>query len=346
MAEEIVFYTNPRSRGAIARWMLEEVGVPYRAEVLGFGPPMKGGDYRALNPMGKVPTIVHRGNVVTECAAICAYLADAFPEAGLAPAPGKRAAYYRWMFFAAGPLEAAVTNRALGVEVPPDKRGFVGYGSFDAVMDALETAVAGPFRRRRRASRRRTSMSARRSAGGCSSARSRRARPSRPTGTASRTAPPAPAPPRSTPPPSPRRAERPWCSWRPGGAPRGLPRRAQARLVAGQRARRGGRARRSSWPSPPTRRPSSPASMTARPPGRRSPCPTARAWRGCRAFAAGFWDAGFAGSVGLRWQPGSSALPPHVLGHIGYAVVPWHRRRGLATRALAALLPLRARRGP
>jgi glutathione S-transferase len=144
MSDELVFYTNPRSRGAIARWMLEEVGAPYRAEILGYGPPMKG-DYRRVNPMGKVPAIVHRGAVVTECAAICAYLADVFPEAGLAPPPGDRAAYYRWLFFGAGPLEAAVTNRALGVEVPAEKQSFVGYGSFEAVMDALETAVAGPF---------------------------------------------------------------------------------------------------------------------------------------------------------------------------------------------------------
>jgi glutathione S-transferase len=144
MAEDLVLYTNPQSRGAIARWMLEEVGAPYRAEVLGFGPPMKG-DYRAINPMGKVPALVHRGTVVTECAAICAYLADVFPEAGLAPPPGARAAYYRWLFFAAGPAEAAVTNRVLGVELNDKQRGFVGYGSYRAVMDALETAVAGPF---------------------------------------------------------------------------------------------------------------------------------------------------------------------------------------------------------
>jgi glutathione S-transferase len=144
MAEEIVFYTNPRSRGAIARWMLEEIGAPYRAEILQFGPSMKG-DYRAVNPMGKVPAIVHRGTVVTECAAICAYLADAFPEASLAPPPGARGPYYRWLFFAAGPLEAAVTNRALGVEVPQERRGMVGYGSFEAVMDTLETALAGTY---------------------------------------------------------------------------------------------------------------------------------------------------------------------------------------------------------
>ena len=137
----IEFYTNPQSRGRIARWMLEEVGAPYETHVIGFGPPMKGAAYKAVNPMGKVPAIVHDGRTVTECAAICAYLADAFPEKGLAPALPDRAAYYRWLFFAAGPLEAAVSNRALGFVVPDDRRGMIGYGSFEDVMDTLEYAV-------------------------------------------------------------------------------------------------------------------------------------------------------------------------------------------------------------
>ncbi|WP_105384749.1 glutathione S-transferase family protein [Neorhizobium alkalisoli] len=141
MTEELVFYTNPMSRGRIARWMLEEVGAPYRVEILHFGTTMKGEAYKAVNPMGKVPTIVHGKTVVTECAAICAYLADAFPQAGLAPSPAERADYYRWMFFAAGPLEAAVSNRALGFEVPPERERMVGYGSFRDVMDTLEMAV-------------------------------------------------------------------------------------------------------------------------------------------------------------------------------------------------------------
>lgn len=146
MSEELVFYTNPRSRGCVARWMLEEVGAPYRAEALEFGGSMKGSQFRRINPMGKVPALVHGRNVVTECAAICAYLADAFPEAALAPAPGARGAYYRWFFFGAGPLEHAVTNRALGVEVPEDKRVFVGYGGYDCTLDTLEAAVsAAPY---------------------------------------------------------------------------------------------------------------------------------------------------------------------------------------------------------
>ena len=143
MGEELVFYTNPMSRGRIARWMLEEVGRPYETRVLDYAASMKAPEYLALNPMGKVPTVVHGGAVVTECAAICAYLADAFPEAGLAPPPGDRARapYYRWMFFAAGPIEAAVTNRSMGFEAPPEKTMMAGYGTYGAVMDAMERAV-------------------------------------------------------------------------------------------------------------------------------------------------------------------------------------------------------------
>lgn len=145
MTDELVLYTHPMSRGRIARWMLEEVGQPYRTELLGYGDTMKAEAYRAINPMGKVPAIRHGDTVVTETAAICAYLADAFPEAGLAPPPGspERGPYYRWMFFAAGPLEAAVTDRALGVEVPPERRPKVGYGTYAEAMDALERAVSG-----------------------------------------------------------------------------------------------------------------------------------------------------------------------------------------------------------
>jgi glutathione S-transferase len=144
MTDELVFYTNPMSRGRIVRWMLEEVGRPYRTEVLPFGPAMKAPEYRAVNPMGKVPAIRHGDTVVTEAAAICAYLADAFPEAGLAPPPGDRlrGPYYRWMFFAAGPIEAAVTNKAFGFAVPEGREGTAGYGSFADVMDALEGAVS------------------------------------------------------------------------------------------------------------------------------------------------------------------------------------------------------------
>ena len=117
MADELVLYTNPMSRGRIARWMLEEVGQPYRAEILEYAGSMKAPDYLAINPMGKVPALRHGDTIVTEAAAICAYLADVFPEAGLAPPPGSRlrGPYYRWLFFAAGPIEAANTNKALNL---------------------------------------------------------------------------------------------------------------------------------------------------------------------------------------------------------------------------------------
>ena len=143
MAEELVLYTHPMSRGRIARWMLEEVGEPYTAEILEFAGSMKAPDYLAINPMGKVPALRHGETIVTE-AAICAYLADVFPAAGLAPPPGsrQRGPYYRWLFFAAGPVEAANTNKALGVVVPPERKGMVGYGSQERALAALEAALS------------------------------------------------------------------------------------------------------------------------------------------------------------------------------------------------------------
>lgn len=143
MTLDLVFYTNPMSRGQIVRWMLEEVGAAYKTELLEYDTTMKAPDYLAINPMGKVPAIRHGDMIVTECAAICAYLADAFPEAGLAPPTADRGAYYRWLFFAAGPLEAAVINQALGFEVPADKQKMAGYGTISAVMDTLEQALTG-----------------------------------------------------------------------------------------------------------------------------------------------------------------------------------------------------------
>ncbi|HEX3506616.1 MAG TPA: glutathione S-transferase family protein [Xanthobacteraceae bacterium] len=144
MAEELVLYTNPQSRGRIARWMLEEVGQPYKVEVLDYKSTMKGPDYLAINPMGKVPALRHGDAVVTESAAICAYLADAFPQAGLAPpaTSKERAPYYRWLFFCAGPLEAATSNKALGFVVPPERERMIGYGTYGTALNALEAAVA------------------------------------------------------------------------------------------------------------------------------------------------------------------------------------------------------------
>jgi glutathione S-transferase len=143
MSKDLVFYTNPMSRGRIVRWMLEEVGQPYRTEILDYGSTLKGAAYLAVNPMGKIPAIKHGDTVVTECAAICAYLADAFPQAGLAPPLDDRGDYYRWLFFAAGPIEAAVTARSLGFEPKPEQERMAGFGSLGHVMDALETAVTG-----------------------------------------------------------------------------------------------------------------------------------------------------------------------------------------------------------
>jgi glutathione S-transferase len=143
MSEPLTFYTNPQSRGRIVRWMLEEVGCAYDTEVLEYGTTMKAPEYLAVNPMGKVPAIRHGATVVTEAAAICAYLADAFPDAGLAPPPGNpsRGPYYRWMFFAAGPVEAVITGKALGLLAPADKKAMAGYGSYEEVLGALEGAV-------------------------------------------------------------------------------------------------------------------------------------------------------------------------------------------------------------
>ncbi|MGI9499709.1 MAG: glutathione S-transferase N-terminal domain-containing protein, partial [Geminicoccaceae bacterium] len=134
MADSLTFYTNPMSRGRIVRWMLEEVGAPYQTEIIEYGPPMKTPAYLAINPMGKVPAIRHGETTVAECAAILAYLADAFPDAGLAPAPADRGAYYYWLFFAAGPIEAAAANKSLGVVPPADKEGMIGYGNHALVI--------------------------------------------------------------------------------------------------------------------------------------------------------------------------------------------------------------------
>lgn len=143
MSTDLVFYTNPMSRGRVARWMLEEVGAPYETKVLDYASSMKAPEYLAINPMGKVPAIVHKGRTVAETAAICAYLADAFPNAGLAPAFDDRADYYRWLFFTAGPVEAAFSNKAAGFIPDADKQRMFGYGNFDLALDTLENAVNG-----------------------------------------------------------------------------------------------------------------------------------------------------------------------------------------------------------
>ena len=139
MTESLTLYTNPMSRGRIARWMMEEVGQPYQVVLVEYGPPMQTPDYLAINPMGKVPALTHGNTVVTEYAAICAYMADTFPDAGLAPK--NRGAYYRWLFFGSGPLEAGLVNQVLGVTVPDDKLAMVGYRDVPCMLDALEAVL-------------------------------------------------------------------------------------------------------------------------------------------------------------------------------------------------------------
>ena len=152
MAEEIVFYTNPQSRGRIVHWMLEETGAPYRMELLSFEKnEHKAPAYLAINPMGKVPAIVHRGVVVTEVAAILTYLADAFPKAGLAPKldDPARGTYLRWMFFGAGCLEPALIDRMLDRPVP-ERTAALAYGSYDDDVEcARARRNAGSVRARR-----------------------------------------------------------------------------------------------------------------------------------------------------------------------------------------------------
>jgi glutathione S-transferase len=135
----LIFYTNPMSRGQTVRWMLEEIGEPYETELLDYTSTMKAEPYLSVNPMGKVPAIQHNGRVVTEVAAICCYLADAFPQANLAPPPPDRADYYRWIFFASGPIEAAFSNKAAGWEPTPEKQRMFGYGTFDRALSTLES---------------------------------------------------------------------------------------------------------------------------------------------------------------------------------------------------------------
>jgi glutathione S-transferase len=142
------FFTNPMSRGQIARWALHEAGADYAQVLVDWAD--KPAAFLAANPMGKVPAIIHHApggdRVVTEAAAICLYLAETHPEAGLLPAEAERADYLRWTLFAAGPVEQAITSRALKFEPAPEQQGMAGWGSFDRTMDTLEGHLAGrPF---------------------------------------------------------------------------------------------------------------------------------------------------------------------------------------------------------
>ena len=138
---DLIFYTNPMSRGQIVRWMLEEVGEPYETKIVDYA-AMHDDAYRAVNPMMKVPAIVHDGKVVTECAGIIAYLADVFPNAGLAPRREEKADYYRWLFFAAGPIEQALTSKTMGFEPTAEQSRSVGFGDVGRTVKTLADHLA------------------------------------------------------------------------------------------------------------------------------------------------------------------------------------------------------------
>tara|TARA_R100000322_G_scaffold138451_1_gene94236 strand:- start:233 stop:811 length:579 start_codon:yes stop_codon:yes gene_type:complete len=123
--------------------MLEEIGVPYTVETMQFGPEMKIPEYLAINPMGKVPAIKHGNTVVTEVAAICAYLADQFPEKNLAPPPHsmERGPYYRWLFFMAGPFEMATSALAYGWKIDSSNVQAVGCGRVEDSVNTLEKVL-------------------------------------------------------------------------------------------------------------------------------------------------------------------------------------------------------------
>lgn len=140
----LTLYTHPISSGRIARWMLEEIGVRYAVEVIDLDTDARPPAFLALNPIGKIPVLCHHDTIVSETAAICAYLADAFPLAGLAPAPDSpaRGDYYRWLFFAAGPLDTASTLKSLGYGSPPLGGIRASWGTLDRVVAMLENVLS------------------------------------------------------------------------------------------------------------------------------------------------------------------------------------------------------------
>jgi len=139
------FYTNPMSRGQIVRWALHEAGAGYEQVLVDWKDKPQA--FLAANPMGKVPTIVHHAEegdrVVTEAAAICLYLAEMHPEAGLLPNDAETADYYRWTLFAAGPIEQSITSRALKFEPRPEQEMLAGWGSFERTIDAIDAKLEG-----------------------------------------------------------------------------------------------------------------------------------------------------------------------------------------------------------
>lgn len=143
MAAAIKFYHNPMSRGRVVLWMLEEVGASYEVDIRDFTKrEHKSPAYLAVNPMGKIPAIVHKNTAITETAAICAYLADAFPEAKLAPRldDPARGSYYRWFFFGASCFHVAIVDKFLDRPVP-ERTGALGYGTLSDTVATLEGAL-------------------------------------------------------------------------------------------------------------------------------------------------------------------------------------------------------------
>jgi glutathione S-transferase len=141
---DYTFFTNPMSRGQIARWALHEVGADYEQILVNWQDKPQA--FLDANPMGKVPTIVHHADggdrVVTEAAAICLYLAEMHPEASLLPNDAETAPYLRWTFFAAGPLEQAITSSALKFEPTPQQEAMAGWGSFERTMNTLDAFLS------------------------------------------------------------------------------------------------------------------------------------------------------------------------------------------------------------
>lgn len=137
---DYTFYTNPMSRGQIARWALHEAGADYDQVIVNL--PNKPPELLDANPMGKVPTLIHHyvagDRTVSEAPAICHYLAEMHPEVGLLPGDAEMADYFRWLFFAAGPVEQAITSRHLKFEPTLDQEGMAGWGNFDRTIGALE----------------------------------------------------------------------------------------------------------------------------------------------------------------------------------------------------------------
>jgi glutathione S-transferase len=146
MAKLTLYHAAP-SRSSITRWMLEEIGEPYDIHFLSLSKgENRAGDYLAVNPMGKVPALKHGDTVITEAAAICAYLADEFPRAKLNVPIGtpRRGVYLKWLFFGPTCIEAAMIDRANPRKEEP-RRAMLGYGDFGTVMDVTAKAVAnGP----------------------------------------------------------------------------------------------------------------------------------------------------------------------------------------------------------